>query len=175
MLTSPIYRHAKPFIKPIVTSVPISPVRYTDTMFSTSIVHTPMNLGVFDVIDANGRVLDRVGNANGPEYVQENGRITCKVAGEYLLRVFDNIHAQDAVTIKIEPFTFSDGSRGVMGVKFWPEILSQPPNAAARLSQNNDGISVICRHAGQYAFAYRYRNYLGQVSEQSCVYVTAVA
>lgn len=175
MLTSPIYRHAKPFIKPIATAIPVSVVQYQDTMFSTSIEHAPMNLGVFDIIDSTGRVLDRVGNANGPEYVQENGRITCKVAGEYLLRVFDNIHAQDAVTIRLEPFTFSDGSRGAMGVKFWPEILSQPLNAAARLSQDGDGISIMCKQAGQYAFAYRYRNYLGQVSEQSCVYVTVVA
>ena len=175
MLTSPIFRHAKPNVKPIVTAMLTSPVRFKDTLFSTSVAHTPMNLGLFDVITAGGRVLDRVGNVNGPEYKQQGGMLVCAVPGEYILRVYEDVSAQDATTVRIENSEFSDGSRGVMGVKFWPEILSQPEGGAARLSQDGDGISVMCPLPGTFAFAYRMRNYLGQVSEQSCVYVTAVA
>lgn len=175
MITSRIDRHAKPFVRPIVTALKVSSVRFTDTFFSTSITRPPTNLGSFDVIDVNGRVLDRMGNVEGPEYVQSEGQVIVTVPGEYLLRVYDNVHDMDSVTVKIENFEYSDGSRGVMGVRFWPEILSQPEGGAARLSNDGDGISIIVATPGQYAFGYRLRNYLGQVSESSCVYVTAVA
>ncbi len=175
MLTSPIFRHAKPNVKPIVTALPTSPVRFKDTLFSTSVAHAPMNLGLFDVITAGGRVLDRVGNVNGPEYRQQDGMLVCTIPGEYILRVYEDVSAQDATTVRIENSEFSDGSRGVMGVKFWPEILSQPEGGAARLSQDGDGIAIMVPLEGRYAFSYRLRNYLGQVSEPACVYVTVIA
>lgn len=176
MITERIDRHAKPHVTPIEVMLRVTPqIQFVDEVFTDSKVQAKMNEGLFDVIAEGGRVLDRCGNANGPAYSQIGGRLVVSEPGQYLLRTYNNVHDQDEATVKVDAFTFSDGSRMPMGVRFWPEILTQPAGGAARLSQDQDGISVIVHRPGRYAFMYRMRNYLGQVSESACVYVTAVA
>lgn len=175
MLTSQINRHAKPYTKTVTTEILTSNVRFEDVIFDTAIARPKTNLSHFDILDQSGRVLDRVGNINGPEYRQQDGQLIVTKPGMYLLREYDSVQDHDESVVRMDVFEFSDGTRGVMGVRFWPEILSQPQDGAARLSLDGDGISVMIPLEGRYSFSYRLRNYLGQVSEPACVYVTAIA
>lgn len=174
MMTSPIHRHAKPFVKEIVTALPRTIPDFTDQVFVDSIVTSEKNLGVYDVVSQDGRVLDRVGNLNGGEYTYEGGRVVCALPGSYILRTFNDISHLDAATVQLQDFAMSEGSLSKVGVLFWPEILSQASEGAARLSLDCKGITFTCSTPGQYAFSYRLRNYLGQVSETACVFVTVV-
>lgn len=175
MLTSPIFRHAKPFTQNISTQILTSTVRFEDTVFVDEILHEPMNLSHFDIVDAAGRVLDRVGNVNGSEYKQVGGKIVVAKPGQYVLRKYDKVHEHDTTVIRIDDFEYSDGTRGVMGVKFWPEVLTQPEQGCARTSLDCDGIAIMVPLPGSFSFSYRLRNYLGQVTEPACVFVTAIA
>lgn len=154
-------------------AVPAMRSKWTDTLFANTVVTTAVHRGEFDIITTSGRCLHRGTDMDGQAFAFSGGTVT--VQGSYMLRQFDNINETEACTVAINPgLVMSDGNLPRVGVDFWPEILSQPEGGFARVA--NDGQNIACgsRTPGVYAFTYRLRNYLQQVSEPQCFTFTVV-
>lgn len=176
MLTTPIFRHAKPGIRDFATAVPAVLLEHTTQMFTDSIELAPCNLAMFDVLTPSGRVLNREGRVDGPDYQFVGNRLVVKVPGSYVLRMFPKDTSEaDRATIQLDKnIILSDGSLPKTGIPFWPELLSQAEAGAVRVSLDGRNISFCCGTPGVYAFSYRLRNYYNQVSEPACVQVTVI-
>lgn len=174
MLTSPVFRHAKPGIRDFATAVPRVNLPHATQLFTDSIAFTKRNLGTFDVLTQDGRVLNREGRIDGPDYWFDGDTLRVKVPGSYVLREYTaDLTPSEAATIQLaKNIVLSDGTLPKTGIPFWPEILTQASAGIARVSIDGRNISFCCPTPGVYAFSYRLRNYYNQVSEPACVQVT---
>lgn len=176
MLTSSVFRHAKPSSYTLVTQVKGLIVPVANTNFTNQITRVPLNRATFDVIDSTGRILSRELGFE-PEYWFEGGLLKCREPGSYTLRVFDNITMFDDVIINVNSgITMSDGfSYFKAGIPFWPEVLTQPNFGVARVSNCGRHLAFASQgETGSVSFGYRLRNAYGQVSEPSCANITVV-
>lgn len=174
MLTSPVFRHAKPSVSDITAMVPKTNVIVTTTTFSNRTAMAPKNRALFDVVAADGRVLSREEGLES-DYWFESGDLVVRTPGTYTVRNYPDVAAFENTVIKLgKNIVMSDGGAFRSGIPFWPEILSQHEGTVARVS--NDGRNIaFCSLglSGKFTFGYRLRNAYGQVSEPACVTVTA--
>ena len=69
------------------------------------------------------------------------------------------------------------GEKGqfISGIPFWPQVMSQPENGIARISNDGQNIAYVSQGTvGQETFSYRLVNAYGQVTEPTCVRVTSM-
>lgn len=176
LASSPVFRYAKPSVSDIARLVAKATVSFTDTQFTDRITVAPMNRAMFDVIRADGVILNR---AEGflPDYGFVGGDLVTREPGTYVLRVFASITPFEANVIQL-PKLLTQGEGDSMfksSVPFWPQILSQPEKGIARVSNNGQSVAYVSRDAtGQESFSYRLVNAYGQVSEPACVRVTSL-
>lgn len=172
MLTTPIRRYAKPVVLDVAALLPSVTLAFTQTVIPQRSVQPRRNLGLFDVLTPDGKVLSRNRDVNGGDYWFEGNELVIREPGSYVLRTFtSDPSAGDASTIDFLRFVPSDGDLFKVGVEFWPEVMTQPENGIARVSTDGKGIAICCP-PGQHAVTYRMRNYLGQVSEPACLMLT---
>lgn len=175
MLSSPVFRYAKPEVGDLRALLPISTVVFTDTQFTDTHVMAPMNRALFDVISEDGHTLNRAEGFQ-PDYWFAGGSLVVRKPGNYKLRVFDTISEFEENVIPVgRPLRDTEGGAFKSKVPFWPQILSQPATGVARVSNDGQHIAYVAQGVGgQVSFAYRLVNAYGQVSEPACVNVTAV-
>ena len=175
MLSSEVFRFAKPGVAVLTGVVKAASVGVTTTPFVDSIAMSPKNRALFDVVAADGRVLNRAEGFE-PDYWFEGGNLVVRQAGSYSLREYDKIGPfEDAVIKTGRNFVLSDGGAFRVGVPFWPQVLSQPENGVARVSNDGKSLAYVSQgFRGQASFAYRMVNAYGQVSEPACAYITAI-
>ena len=176
MLSSPVFRYAKPEIQDLSGLIRAKTVVYTDTRFTDRVELGVMNRGLFDIVTDEGIVLNRVLGYD-PDYWFEDGYLVVRTPGTYNLRVFASIAEFEENVIEIGKHIII-GEFGTFdtGIPFWPQVLSQPDFGLARVS--NDGQHIACvtqGAAGSIAFSYRLVNAYGQVSEPACVRVVSAA
>ena len=174
MLTSPVFRHAKPSVADITALVPRTNVTVISNGFTTRYNLNPMNRALFDVVASDGRVLSREEGLE-PDYWFEGNELVVRTPGTYTLRRYSSIEPFEQAVIRLgKKIIMSDGGVFRSGIPFWPEILSQPENAIARVSNDGRNISLCSLGvSGRFTFGYRLRNAYGQVSEPACITVTA--
>lgn len=173
MLSQPVFRFSKAIINDIVT---VLPSRFTDRNlfdFTDSIEFSERNFATFDVLTKDGKVLNRELQIR-PDYRFENGRLVCRVPGDYVLRTLGDLEPLEANRIDVGPTVFRSLSGGFKtGVPFWPQVLTQPSDGIARVSNDGRGLAYVGRgFVGQVTFSYRLVNYFGQCSEPACVLIT---
>lgn len=175
MLTSNVFRHAKPSINAINVFVRQVTVAVQTQTFTDRLAMAPINRGLFDVIDSSGILLNRAEGFE-PDYWFEDGYLVTRYAGTYTLRVFDNIMPFDSCEIKVgNRMVPSNGGAFSVKIPFWPQIVSQSNNGLARVSNDGKHIAYASQgYVGQDTFSYRMVNAYGQVSEPECINVTAV-
>jgi len=173
MITSPVFRHAKPGAAELFSLVGGATVDFTEQVFTDSIEMEETNYALFDVIRSDGVTLNRE-QGLFPDYWFENGSLRTKEPGTYTLRVYSSIMPFEQWVINLgKKMVPSDGSLFKVGVPFWPQILSQPEHGIARVSNDGRHIAYVSRgFIGQVAFSYRLVNAFGQVSEPACVNIT---
>lgn len=175
MLSSPVFRYAKPDVVELRALLPVSSVVFHDTPFTDTHTMAPMNRGLFDVISADGHTLNRAEGFN-PDYWFAGGELVVRVPGNYTLRVFETIQEFEGNVIPVgRQMRAAEGGAFLTKIPFWPQILSQPETGVARVSNDGQHVAFVSQGtSGQVSFAYRLVNAYGQVSEPACVYVTSV-
>lgn len=175
MLSSPVFRYAKPEIEDIKVLMLSATTTFTDTQFAARHPITPMNRGLFDVITQDGRTLNRAEGFQLDYWFEGDVLVTLN-PGTYTLRVYDRLEDfEDAVIPVGRPVRAALGGEFVAGVPFWPQILSQPERGIARVSNDGQNVAFLSQgFVGQSAFAFRLVNAYGQVSEPACVRVTTI-
>ena len=175
MLTSNVFRHAKPSIQAINVFVRQARVIASTVEFTDRLEMNPINRGMFDVIDSAGVILNRAEGFES-DYLFEAGHLVVRNPGTYTLRVFDNILPFDGCEIKVDNrLVPSNGGAFSVKIPFWPQILSQPEYGIARVSNDGRHIAYVSQgYIGQDSFSYRMVNAYGQVSEPECINVTVV-
>lgn len=175
MLSSPVFRYAKPEVEDIKVLMLSATTTFTDTQFASSHPIKPMNRGLFDVITQDGRTLNRAEGFQ-PDYWFEGERLVVRNPGTYILRVYDRLEDFESHVIPVgRPVRTALGGEFVSGVPFWPQILSQPERGIARVSNDGQNIAFLSQgFVGQSAFAFRLVNAYGQVSEPACVRITSI-
>lgn len=175
MLSSEVFRFAKPTVEVITGVLPARSVGVIDTPFVDSMVLAPRNRAMFDVIASDGKVLNRTLGFE-PDYWFENGNLVVRQSGSYTLREYAKIGPfEDAVITPGKTIVPSAGGSFKVGIPFWPQVLSQPEHGVARVSNDGKRLAYVSQgYRGQVSFAYRMVNAYGQVSEPACVYVTAI-
>lgn len=175
MLSSPVFRYAKPEVEDITVLMLSGTTTYTDTEFASRHTMTPMNRAMFDVITQDGRTLNRAEGFQSDYWFEGNELVTLN-PGTYILRVYNLLEDFEYNVIPIgRPVRAALGGEFVSGVPFWPQILSQPERGVARVSNDGQNIAFLSQgFVGQSAFAFRLVNAYGQVSEPACVRVTSI-
>lgn len=175
MLSSQVFRFARPVSRTITSALKMASVQFTDTPFVNDRAMAPINRGLFDVIASNGMILNRREGLL-PDYWFEAGLLKVRVPGSYTLRVFENPMAFEGNIILVgNQLVDSDGGAFKVGIPFWPQVLSQPVKGVARVASDGKNLCFVSQGVrGQDSFAYRYVNDYGQVSEPACVLVTSV-
>ena len=175
MLSSEVFRFAKP--NPVLLSgiAKASTVGVTNTVFNTEHVMEPINRALFDVVDQNGVVLNRAHDFE-PDYWFEEGVLKVRVSGTYTLRVYASTEEFEGNVLNPgNKYALSTGGAFKVGIPFWPQVLSQPQNGIARVSNDGRRLAYVSQgFKGQVSFAYRLRNAYGQVSEPACANVTVI-
>lgn len=177
MLASPVFRYAKPTINDLQKFLPRASVEFTAQAFTDRLAMTPINRGLFDVIrTSDGVSLNR---AEGflPDYWFEGNFLVTRNPGDYQVRVFDTIAPFEANVISLGAALVQGAGDSMFksSIPFWPQILTQPENGVARVSNDGQHIAYVSQgNSGQESFAYRLVNAYGQVSEPACVRVTSI-
>lgn len=176
MLTSELFRFAKPTAPALSVNVRALTVGVQTSQFTNEVDMAPINLGVFDVIDAQGMVLNRSGLFE-PDYWFESGKLKVRKPGTYTLRVYDSLLPFEENVLSIgKRFAPSAGGKFKVGVPFWTQILTQPQHGGiARVANDGRNIAIVPQgYKGQDSFSYRMVNAFGQVTEPACVYILSM-
>lgn len=176
MLSSPVFRYAKPVIQDLRGLLFAKTVAFTETNFTDRVLASPMNRAMFDVIRrSDGVMLNRAFNDANPEYWFANGYLNVRDPGDYKLRVYASIiEFEDNVISVGKRIPKSDGGAFISGIPFWPQIMSQPEFGFARISNDGKNIAYVSQvGAGLVSFSYRLVNAYGQVTEPACVRITS--
>lgn len=174
MLSSPVFRYAKPEIQDLSGLVRTKSVTFNATRFTDRIELPVMNRAMFDVVTDNGIVLNRALGYD-PDYWFEDGYLVVKTPGSYNVRVYASIDAFEDAVIEVGKHIIT-GKKGAFapGIPFWPQVLSQPEFGLARVSNDGQHLACISQGAsGAMAFSYRLVNAYGQVSEPACARVVS--
>lgn len=176
MLSSPVFRYAKPEIADIYALLANNNVAITDTPFIDQHVMSVMNRCLFDVISVDeGHTLNR---AEGflPDYWFEGTTLKVRKPGNYLLRVYGLLSPFESNLIPVgRRMVKGQGGGFNSSVPFWPQIMSQPEFGLARVSNDGQSVAYVSQGVtGQASFSYRLVNAYGQVSEPACVRVTTI-
>lgn len=175
MLSSPVFRYAKPEVEDITVLMLSATAAFTDTQFVSRRPMAPMNRAMFDVITQDGRTLNRAEGFQ-PDYWFEGNELVTLNPGTYTLRVYTQLNDFEYNVIPVgRPIRAALGGEFTSGIPFWPQILSQPEHGVARVSNDGQNIAFVSQgFVGQSAFAFRLVNAYGQVSEPACVRVTSI-
>lgn len=173
MQTEQMFRYAKPTIKDLVAVLPKS---FTDRNlfdFTDSIAFSERNFATFDVLTKSGKVLNRERTIR-PDYWFDGDRLVCREPGDYVLRPLGDLEPFERNVIPVGNQVILSVSGGFkVGIPFWPQVLTQPSDGLARVSNDGRNLAYVSRDfTGQVSFSYRVVNFYGQVSEPACVTVT---
>jgi hypothetical protein len=176
MITQSQFRYAKPITANLRGLVKARSVSYQDTSFTDYLVMVPINRNMFDVFTLDGITLNRE-EGFFPEYYFEDGKLVVREPGDYIVRVYSEILPFEDTTINVTSnMVQAEGNSFVTSIPFWPQILGQPQNGVARVSNDGRRMSYVSNgFTGNDSFSYRMVNAYGQVSEPACCYVTAAA
>ena len=175
MITQSNFRYAKPIAAQARGIVKARTVSYQDTSFTDYLVMTPINRNLFDVFTIDGVTLNRE-EGFFPEYYFEDGKLVVRKPGDYIVRVYASLLPFEDTTINVANNVQAEGNSFVTTIPFWPQILGQPQNGVARVSNDGRRMSYVSNgFVGADSFSYRMVNAYGQVSEPACCYVTAAA